>query len=234
MEFQGSYQFSVVLKHAFLALPKMIWIAGFISLLGTTFTLSIASDFLTISTFHLWVIYRLFTLIFDCQLKFLSVLFNIFRGRKFNVMKKRNEPATYQLDQLILGTILFTLATFLFPTVLAFYMVASAFRVLIVWVHGIIGTGLFVLNHFPLFVVTLRLKDPARLPAGICFIPLEDGRLMRFKLQSVPVGLTWIFADYISLWASLTSHYSPRQLVYHLCVGKPIAPLASYAIYRRP
>jgi hypothetical protein len=72
-----------VLKHAYLILPKMIWTVGFVSLFGNTFALAIASDFLTIATFHLWIIYRLFTFIFDCQLRFLSVLFNIFRGTSF-------------------------------------------------------------------------------------------------------------------------------------------------------
>ncbi|KAA1078375.1 phosphatidylinositol N-acetylglucosaminyltransferase subunit gpi1 [Puccinia graminis f. sp. tritici] len=224
-----------VLKHAYLILPKMIWTVGFVSLFGNTFALAIASDFLTIATFHLWIIYRLFTFIFDCQLRFLSVLFNIFRGRKYNVLRKRNEPATYQLDQLILGTILFTLAIFLFPTILAFYILTSTTRVLIVWVHGIIGTGLSLLNHFPLFVLMLRLKDPARLPSGVCFIPLHDHGPAKFKLQNVPVGLSWIFSDYISLWANLTSHYSPRLLLYHLCSGKPIAPLTTRAAaYKRP
>lgn len=69
-----------VLQHAYLILPKMIWAVGFASLFGNTFALAIASDFLTIATFHLWIIYRLFTFIFDFQLQFLSVLFNIFRG----------------------------------------------------------------------------------------------------------------------------------------------------------
>jgi len=223
-----------VLQHAYLVLPNMIWAVGFASLFGNTFALAIASDFLAIGTFHLWIIYRLFTFIFDFQLQFLSVLFNIFRGRKYNVLRKRNEPATYQLDQLILGTILFTLAIFLFPTILAFYILTSTTRVLIVWVHGIIGTGLSLLNHFPLFVVMLRLKDPARLPSGVCFIPLTQGPA-QFKLQNVPVGLPWIFSDYISLWANLTAHYSPRLLLYHLCLGKPIAPLSNRAAaYKRP
>jgi len=117
-----------VLQHAYLVLPNMIWAVGFASLFGNTFALAIASDFLAIGTFHLWIIYRLFTFIFDFQLQFLSVLFNIFRGRKYNVLRKRNEPATYQLDQLILGTILFTLAIFLFPTILAFYILTSTVR----------------------------------------------------------------------------------------------------------
>jgi len=48
------------------------------------------------------------------------------------------------------------------------------------------------------------------------------------------VGLTWIFGDYILLWAELTLHYSPLQLLYHLWSGKPIAPLESCWSYRRP
>ncbi|MBW0503081.1 hypothetical protein O181_042796 [Austropuccinia psidii MF-1] len=223
-----------VLKFAFLALPKTIWITGFASQLGNTFALAIASDFLTIATFHLWIIYRIVTFIFDWQLRFLGVLFNIFRGRKFNVLRGRNEPATYQLDQLILGTILFTLTSFLFPTVLAFYILMGLTRLLIVGLHAIIHTGLYLLNHFPLFVVMLRLKDPARLPAGICFLPQDYQQLTHFRLTNVPVGMTCIFADYISLWAQLTAHYSPRLLFYRFCTGKPIAPLATRPAYRRP
>ncbi|PLW17734.1 hypothetical protein PCANC_09073 [Puccinia coronata f. sp. avenae] len=223
-----------VLKHAYLILPKMIWTAGLVSLFGSTFALAVASDLLTIATFHLWIIYRVFTVIFDCQLRFLSVLFNIFRGRKYNVLRNRNEPAMYQLDQLILGTIFFTLAIFLFPTILAFYMLTSTTRVVIVWTHGIIGTGLSLLNHFPLFVVMLRFKDPARLPSGVCFVPVAQGPA-HFKLKNKPVGLAWIFSDYISLWANLTAHYSPRLLLYHLCTGMPIAPLPTRAAaYKRP
>lgn len=214
-----------VLKPTFGVLPHIILVTGCASFCGHTFTLAVASDFFSLSTFHLWVVYRLFTFVFDWHLRTLQFLFNIFRGRKFNVLRGRTEPATYQLDQLILGTILFTLATFLFPTVLAFYLLLSAPRLLIVAIHAIIDTGLSLLNHFPLFTVMLRLKDPARLPAGIRFVPLKQGP-QYFRLENVPVGLTWIFADYIALWAELTSHYSPLELLSRLLTGRPIAPLA--------
>lgn len=36
------------------------------------------------------------------------------------------EPAVYEVDQLLLGTILFTLAVFLFPTVLVYYLAFAA------------------------------------------------------------------------------------------------------------
>lgn len=49
-------------------------------------------------------------------------------GKKFNVLRNRVEPASYEVDQLLLGTILFTLTTFLFPTVLAYYLAFAAVR----------------------------------------------------------------------------------------------------------
>jgi phosphatidylinositol glycan class Q protein len=42
------------------------------------------------------------------------------------VLRNRVEPTEYDLDQLLLGSILFTLVAFLFPTVLAYYLVFAA------------------------------------------------------------------------------------------------------------
>lgn len=103
-------------------------------------------------------------------------------GKKYNILRKRNEPAAYSLDQLLIGTTLFTLASFLFPTVLAYYLLFAAVstfvqvfdilmgvqtRVAIILVHASLETSLAFLNHFPLFAVMLRVKDPHRLP-GTC------------------------------------------------------------------
>lgn len=49
-----------------------------------------------------------------------------FTGKKYNLLRKRVEPAVYEVDQLLLGTILFTLAAFLFPTVLFYYLTFAA------------------------------------------------------------------------------------------------------------
>lgn len=42
-------------------------------------------------------------------------------GKRKNVLRNRIDSWDYDLDQLLLGTILFTLITFLFPTVLVYY-----------------------------------------------------------------------------------------------------------------
>lgn len=42
-------------------------------------------------------------------------------GKRYNVLRNRIDPWDYDVDQLLFGTILFTLVTFLFPTIIAYY-----------------------------------------------------------------------------------------------------------------
>lgn len=95
-------------------------------MLGCTFGLSLLSDLFAILTLHIYIIYIMTTTIFAYHTSAMGTLFNIFRGKKRNPAKDRTEPSEYPLDQLLLGAILFTLAAFLFPTVLAYYLVFAA------------------------------------------------------------------------------------------------------------
>lgn len=49
-------------------------------------------------------------------------LFLLFRGKKWNVLKERVDQEEYSLDQLLLGTVMFTCLIFLYPTVLFYYL----------------------------------------------------------------------------------------------------------------
>jgi phosphatidylinositol glycan class Q protein len=54
------------------------------------------------------------------------------------VLRKRIDPWVYDMDQLLFGTMLFTLLAFLFPTVLAYYSLFA-----IVSAIEILGEGSF-------------------------------------------------------------------------------------------
>lgn len=128
-------------------LPSLVYVLGLSGLLGTTMFLSLAADLLSLLTLHIYIFYLMATFVFSWHLSMLGALFNIFRGecfsvmplsclpltrklmknsygagKKFNLLRNRVEPAVYDVDQLLLGTILFTLAAFLFPTVLVYYL----------------------------------------------------------------------------------------------------------------
>lgn len=131
--------------------------------------ISIFSDLLSLLTLHIYSFYMASARIFNWQLSIIISLFHLFRGKKRNVLRNRIDSCDYGLDQLLLGTILFTLQFFLLPTVFVFYITFAAARVSVIASKAGLEMGLACLNHFPLFAVMLRLKDPGRLPGGICF-----------------------------------------------------------------
>lgn len=55
------------------------------------------------------------------MINYLNCFFLYFLGKKWNTLRNRIDSCDYDLDQLLLGTILFTLLTFLFPTVVVYY-----------------------------------------------------------------------------------------------------------------
>jgi phosphatidylinositol glycan class Q protein len=49
-------------------------------------------------------------------------------GKRYNVLRDRVDSWDYDLDQLLFGTILFTLVAFLFPTVTVYYALFAMAR----------------------------------------------------------------------------------------------------------
>jgi phosphatidylinositol glycan class Q protein len=134
--------YEALLKHVYPNFPTLIWIIGCTGVLGITMILSICSDVLGLITIPLYISYLAATAIFRVQITMAGSLFRLFRGASYflynrplrlimspclagkrkNVLQNRTDAWDYDLDQLLLGTILFTLNAFLFPTVLVYYL----------------------------------------------------------------------------------------------------------------
>ncbi|KAI9469792.1 MAG: N-acetylglucosaminyl transferase component-domain-containing protein [Benjaminiella poitrasii] len=149
--------------------PLIIYIIGLSGIFGVTMIISLSSDFLAFMTLHIYCFYTVAARIFNWQFVILSSLFNLFRGKKRNILRNRIDSCDYDLDQLLLGTSLFTLLTFLFPTVFIYYLNFALGRVGVIFLQAIMETILAFFNHFPLFAIMLRIKDPHRLPGGLRF-----------------------------------------------------------------
>jgi N-acetylglucosaminyl transferase component (Gpi1) len=84
------------------------------------------------------------------------------------------DPHNYEADQLVIGTILFTIMLFLFPTLLAFHLLFLG-----VWcVVWCVGLGVFVfcfcITRFPLLRVGIVLWDSTFLPTSVFFVPFSS------------------------------------------------------------
>ncbi|KIO32566.1 hypothetical protein M407DRAFT_18607 [Tulasnella calospora MUT 4182] len=209
--------------------PVLISLLGMSGRLGLTMILSILSDSLSLLTVHVYCGYLVATAIFSRMLSVFGSLWRLFRGKRRNVLRNRTDSWDYDLDQLLLGTILFTLLAFLFPTVLVYYALFALARVLIILIHASLETCQAFLNHFPLFAMLLRLKDPARLPGGIYF-DCSHSPSGYIELKNQPISFGRLFFQHVRVWSKLAAHYDPRRLLRCLFTGAFITPIQRYKI----
>ncbi|KAG9237848.1 N-acetylglucosaminyl transferas-like protein component Gpi1 [Amylocarpus encephaloides] len=225
-------------------LPHLIWFIGFSSFAGASMPIALFSDLVSILTLHIYSFYIASARIFNWQYDILLSLFQLFRGKKHNVLRKRIDSCDYDLDQLLLGTILFTLLFFLLPTVIVFYLTFACSRMAIISLKAVLDTLLACLNHFPLFALMLRIKDSQRLPGGIRFELKDTQQLVPstpnspaphptsyIYLKSVPLTFRAMFHQYFQLGHRIRKHYLSPRVLLCLATGKFVPPIHRKNLY---
>ncbi|KAH7393888.1 N-acetylglucosaminyl transferase component-domain-containing protein [Phaeosphaeria sp. MPI-PUGE-AT-0046c] len=225
-------------------LPLLIRVIALSAFAGATMPISMFLDLVTVLTLHIYSFYIASARIFHWQLTIMISLFHLFRGKKRNVLRNRIDSCDYDLDQLLLGTILFTLQFFLLPTVFVFYLTFACARVGVIGLKAGLEIGLACLNHFPLFAVMLRLKDPGRLPGGICFELQDTSRKQNdakssststasayVVVKSVPLSLRAMFNPYFELSGRIRKHYLAPSVLLNLASGEFVPPLHRQTLY---
>ncbi|KAK3700209.1 pig-Q [Vermiconidia calcicola] len=232
------------------ALPHITRLIGLSSFAGASLPISMFSDLISLLTIHIYSFYIASARIYNWQLTIIVSLFHLFRGKKRNVLRNRIDSCDYDLDQLLLGTILFTLLFFLLPTVAVFYATFAGARIVIIVLKAALDTWLACLNHFPLFALMLRLKDSRRLPGGIRFElqdtpsallssntrsgqphPSQSAPTSYIKLKSIPLPLTQTFAQYAQLGQRLRKHYLSPRVFLCLVSGQFVPPIHRKNLY---
>ncbi|BCS22597.1 phosphatidylinositol N-acetylglucosaminyltransferase subunit Q/GPI1 [Aspergillus puulaauensis] len=222
-------------------LPHIIYVIGCSSFAGASMPIALFSDLISILTVHIYSFYIASARIFNWQLTIIISLFHLFRGKKRNVLRNRIDSCDYDLDQLLLGTILFTVLFFLLPTVIVFYLAFTSARMLIITLKAGLDTWLAFLNHFPLFALMLRVKDSRRLPGGIRFELREehdnslsnslDPTIHYIHLESIPLTLRAMFDQYFQLGHRLRKHYLSPQVIFCLFTGRFVPPIHRRSLY---
>ncbi|KAJ7058627.1 N-acetylglucosaminyl transferase component-domain-containing protein [Mycena amicta] len=206
-------------------LPALLFFCGIASSVGgMTTAIALFSDLFGLLTVHVTICYHLSRVLYARFLSTGGSLWNLFRGKRFNVLRNRTDNWEYDTDQLLFGTILFTLLAFLFPTVLAYYALFALLRLSTILLNAVLETQLAFMNHFPLFALMLRAKDPWRLPHDI-YVAITYEPELRLVVKNQPVPLSMIFAQYIGLWRKLAAHYNPLRLLWLVLRGGALAPI---------
>ncbi|KAK8050202.1 N-acetylglucosaminyl-phosphatidylinositol biosynthetic protein [Apiospora phragmitis] len=212
-------------------LPRIIWFIGFSSFGGASMPIAFSSDLLSLLTVHIYSFYLAAARIFHWQLTILLSLFQLFRGKKYNVLRNRVDSCDYDLDQLLLGTILFTLLFFLLPTVAVFYLNFAVARMAIILLKAMFDTQLSCLNHFPLFAPDASGEGSSASPCSAAYFRYTSQVLTLALCKPIPLSFTAMFHQYFRMGKRIRKHYLSPRVVFCLATGRFVPPINRRNLY---
>lgn len=161
-------QWSVIVRHLAQATPIVLF---FITLCGAFFGLSmliiLVHDIVYFVNMHIYWLYAAITRVYHVQLVLLRSLWLLFRGKKSNVLKQRIDSCNASLDQLIVGTLLFTSLIFLLPTTGLYYAFFVYAMCLVLALQAAAQVVVNALNYAPLYAALLYSFRSRTLVGGI-------------------------------------------------------------------
>lgn len=204
----------------------ILWYGGLSACFGLTFALSLLSDMVALLTFHIYCFYVYGARLYCLKIYGLSSLWRLFRGKKWNVLRQRVDSCSYDMDQLFIGTLLFTVLLFLLPTTALYYLVFTLLRLVVVLFQGVLHLSVDFINSFPLFAMGLRITRSYRLAEGVKFRVLceEPGTALHLLMEMNPLKCSTVVQTYRTPTYSCYPKDSWAGLVKKLFVGELIYP----------
>jgi hypothetical protein len=147
---------------------------------GISMMAALIVDLITLTQLHALTLCAIARRYHHLQVSLLGSLWNLFRGFKQNPLRNRVDHCDYSVEQRLLGTLVFTVLIFLFPTTLLYYLFFTLCRSVVVILHVILSAVLHLLNTFPLFAIVLHLVDANNLPGGV-WLQLVTGDISKLS-----------------------------------------------------
>jgi hypothetical protein len=153
--------------------------------LGGSGLVALLFDLFRIATVHISVVAACFRNIYRSELYMLAALWRLFRGKKRNVLRKRTDTMAYDSMQLLLGTILFAIALFLFTTVLVYHTFFAVLNLAAALLSASFFMVYLLIQFLPGGRLVLRKRCPRWFTCRV-HISVEDSTTIK---DTVTVGL---------------------------------------------
>ncbi|XP_062207164.1 uncharacterized protein LOC133908945 isoform X2 [Phragmites australis] len=147
-------------------------------LLGLSVPVSFLIDIVQLATLHVTMLHWLISLIYSRQIQTVASLWRLFRGRKWNPLRKRLDSYDYTVEQHVVGSLLFTPVLLLIPTTSVFYIFFSILTTTVICVCVMLEIAISVIHSTPYAELILWVTRRQRFPAGLFFlhVPSSCGR----------------------------------------------------------
>jgi hypothetical protein len=143
--------------------------------MGITIQLAAIIDVVRVLSFHVAVIHRILAIQHHLQLSLISSLWNLFRGKKHNILRKRVDTCYYDRYQLLCGTILFAISFFLLPSFAAYFYLFTLSQLIIVSFQASLWSLVVIVKDYPFYTFACYLWDPQNFTFGVQFQLIQGG-----------------------------------------------------------
>ncbi|XP_041362454.1 phosphatidylinositol N-acetylglucosaminyltransferase subunit Q-like [Gigantopelta aegis] len=157
-------------------LGSLLYYSSSLGLLGFSVQLCLIQDILSMLTLHIYCFYVYAARLYSLQVFTLASLWRLFRGKKWNVLRHRVDSASYDVDQLFVGTLFFTLMLFLLPTMLLYYIVFLVLRLGVLFVKGVLSTFVTIINATPAFTLILWIVRSKAVSGDVKFTVVPNSQ----------------------------------------------------------
>jgi len=101
--------------------PYLIKYFAVSGVLGINILLALCHDVLFFCSIHIFILYSVFAAVYKYILEMMGTLIRLFRGKKYNILRKRIDQNNFLLQELYLGVLIVSLIFFLTPTIAMYY-----------------------------------------------------------------------------------------------------------------
>lgn len=152
--------------------------------MGGSSLIALIMDLYSLMTAHLRLMGNFFRIVWSFYASISNSLLKLFGGKKKNILRLRSDTMDYDFMQLMLGILLFTVATFLFTTIFVHYIFFSYIIHFVILLFQIVLFFIyFGLSEAPALSEIFRFKDKCRFPARIYFEALSQVRYTRKNVK---------------------------------------------------
>jgi hypothetical protein len=144
-------------------------------LLGAEAASCVLFDVVSLCTVHVFILLpEVFRRLFRFQRGTLSSLWLLFRGKKKNILRKRNDTMDYDSMQLLVGMFLFCTFVFCFTTFLVYYVFFCMVKVAALVLLTVVWVPIVILHEMPVLKLWHRMVAPNTLCKDIYFVELLE------------------------------------------------------------
>jgi len=137
--------------------------------MGLTVPVAMLVDTLLLGSIHVAALHQATASLYASQLRALAALWRLFRARKRNPLRGRQDTYECTVEQLVVGSLMFTPLLLLLPTTSVFYTFFTLIYSILSIVRLCLQYLILILQLFPYAEVALWLLQPKRFPSGVWF-----------------------------------------------------------------